>query len=53
VVAEDGRYAVRASLSGTADGAERLGRDVAAELLRQGAGTIVAGSAVTSVGDDA
>jgi hydroxymethylbilane synthase len=53
VVAEDGGHAVRAWQSGTADGAERLGRDVAAELLRQGAGTIVAGSAVTSVGDDA
>jgi hydroxymethylbilane synthase len=53
VVAEDGGRAVRAWQSGTAAGAERLGRDVAAELLRQGAGTIVAGSAVTSVGDDA
>jgi len=53
VVAEDGGHAVRAGQSGAAAGAERLGRDVAAELLRQGAGTIVAGSAVTSVGDDA
>jgi hydroxymethylbilane synthase len=53
VVAEDGGPAVRAWQSGTAAGAERLGRDVAAELLRQGAGTIVTGSAVTSVGDDA
>ena len=53
VVAEDGGHAVRARQSGPAAGAERLGRDVAVELLRQGAGTIVAGSAVTSVGDDA
>lgn len=53
VVAEDGGPAVRAWQSGTAADAEGLGRDVAAELLRQGAGTIVAGSAVTSVGDDA
>ena len=53
VVAEDGGHAVRAGQSGAAADAERLGRDVAAELLRQGAGTIVAGSAVTSVGDDA
>ena len=53
VVAEDGGRAVRAWQSGATADAERLGRDVAAELLRQGAGTIVAGSAVTSVGDDA
>ena len=53
VVAEDGGHAVRAGQSGAAADAERLGRDVAVELLRQGAGTIVAGSAVTSVGDDA
>ena len=53
VVAEDGGRAVRAWQSGAATDAERLGRDVAVELLRQGAGTIVAGSAVTSVGDDA
>ena len=53
VVAEDGGRAVRAWQSGAAADAKRLGRDVAVELLRQGAGTIVAGSAVTSVGDDA
>ncbi len=53
VVAEDGGPAVRVSQSGPPSGAERLGRDVAAELLRQGAGTIVAGPAVTSNGDDA
>ena len=53
VVAEDGGHAVRAGQSGAAAGAERLGRDVAAELLRQGAGTIVTGPAVTSNGDDA
>jgi hydroxymethylbilane synthase len=53
VVAEDGGLAVRASQSGPPSGAEELGRDVAAELLRLGAGTIVAGPAVTSNGDDA
>ncbi len=44
VVAGDGTVAVRASMTGPAAQAARLGRDVAAELLRQGAGTIVAGS---------
>jgi hydroxymethylbilane synthase len=44
VVAEDGMAAVRASMSGAAAQAAELGRDLAAELLRQGAGTIVAGS---------
>ena len=53
VVAEDGGTAVRASQSGPSSRAEELGRDVAAELLRLGAGTIVAGPAVTSNGDDA
>ena len=53
VVADDGGTAVRASQSGPPARAEELGRDVAAELLRLGAGTIVAGSAVTSNGDDA
>jgi hydroxymethylbilane synthase len=53
VVAEDGGLAVRASQSGSPSRAEELGRDVAAELLRLGAGTIVAGPAVTSNGDDA
>jgi hydroxymethylbilane synthase len=52
VVAEDGGTAVRASQSGPPSRAEELGRDVAAELLRLGAGTIVAGPAVTSNGDD-
>ena len=52
-VAVGGGPAVRASLSGSLSRAERLGRDVAAELLRQGAGTIVAGPAATSFGDDA
>jgi hydroxymethylbilane synthase len=49
MVADDGR-AVRAWLSGPAADAERLGRDVAAELLRQGAGTTVVAppSAATS-----
>jgi hydroxymethylbilane synthase len=43
VVAGDGTAAVRASRSGPAAQAAQLGRAVAAELLRQGAGTIVAG----------
>jgi hydroxymethylbilane synthase len=53
VVAEDGGLAVRASQSGPPSRAAELGRDVAAELLRLGAGTIVAGPAVTGNGDDA
>ena len=53
VVAEDGGLAVRASQVGPPSRAEILGRDVAAELLRLGAGTIVADPAVTSNGDDA
>ena len=53
VAAEDGGLAVRASQSGPPSRAEELGRDVAAELLRLGAGTIVTGPAVTSNGDDA
>ena len=44
VIAVDGGTAVRASISGPAAQAARLGREVAGELLRQGAGTIVAGS---------
>jgi hydroxymethylbilane synthase len=44
VIAEDGMAAVRASMSGPAAQAASLGREVAGELLRQGAGTIVAGS---------
>jgi hydroxymethylbilane synthase len=44
VVAVDGGQVVRASMSAEAAQAVRLGRDVAAELLAQGAGTIVAGS---------
>jgi hydroxymethylbilane synthase len=48
VVAGDGMTAVRASLSGPAAQAAKLGRDLAAEMLRQGAGTIVAGSTVMS-----
>jgi hydroxymethylbilane synthase len=43
VVAEDGTAAVRACRSGPAAQAARLGREVAAELRRQGAETIVAG----------
>jgi len=44
VIAEDGTAAVRASMSGPAARAARLGREVAGELRRQGAETIVAGS---------
>jgi hydroxymethylbilane synthase len=44
VIAGDGLAAVRASMSGPAAQAALLGREVAAELLRQGAGAIVAGS---------
>jgi hydroxymethylbilane synthase len=55
VVAGDGGKAVRASQSGAAGHAEKLGGDVAADLLRQGAGTIVAGSsaAIGAPGDGA
>ena len=45
VVAGDGMQAVRASLTGPAAQAAKLGRDMAAELLRQGAGRIVAAPA--------
>ena len=44
VIAEDGTAAVRACRSGPAAQAAELGREVAAELRRQGAETIVAGS---------
>lgn len=51
---EDGGPAVRARLSGPASQAEQLGRDVAAELLRRGAGkTTAASAAASSDGDDA
>ena len=43
VIAEDGTAAVRVSMSGPAAHATRLGREVAGELRRQGAETIVAG----------
>jgi hydroxymethylbilane synthase len=42
VVAADGETALRASASGPAGEAERLGREVAAELLRSGAGRYTA-----------
>lgn len=42
VVAADGEIALRASGGGPADEAERLGREVAAELLRRGAGRYTA-----------
>jgi hydroxymethylbilane synthase len=45
VVAADGETALRASAGGPADEAERLGREVAAELLRRGAGRYTAVSA--------
>ena len=44
VIAEDGMAALRASMSGPAAQAARLGREVAEELRRQGAETIMAGS---------
>jgi hydroxymethylbilane synthase len=56
VVAADGDTALRASAGGPADEAERLGREVAAELLRRGAGRYTAVSAQKaghiSFGDD-
>ena len=56
VVAADGEAALRASAGGPASEAERLGREVAAELLRRGAGRYTAVSAGTaghiSNGDD-
>ncbi len=56
VVAADGGTALRASAGGPAGEAERLGRQVAAELLRRGAGRYTAVSAGTaghiSNGDD-
>jgi len=48
VVAGDGSQAVRASMTGPAAQAAKLGHDVAAELLRRGAGTIVAASAAVT-----
>ena len=42
VVAADGETALRSSAGGPADEAERLGREVAAELLRSGAGRYTA-----------
>jgi hydroxymethylbilane synthase len=56
VVAADGDTALRASAGGPADEAESLGREVAAELLRRGAGRYTAVSAAKaghiSFGDD-
>ena len=53
VVAADGGMALRASAGGPASGAERLGREVAAELLRCGAGRYMTMSAgQLSTGDD-
>ena len=56
VVAADGEMALRASAGGPTGEAERLGREVAAELLRRGAGRYTAVSAGTaghiSNGDD-
>jgi hydroxymethylbilane synthase len=56
VVAADGGMALRASAGGPVDEAERLGREVAAELLRRGAGRYTAVSAEMaghiSFGDD-
>ena len=53
VVAADGGMALRASAGGPASEAERLGREVAAELLRSGAGRYTTMSAAQlSTGDD-
>ena len=53
VVAADGGMALRASAGGPASEAERLGREVAAELLRCGAGRYMTMSAgQLSTGDD-
>ena len=56
VAAAGGEMALRASAGGPADEAERLGRQVAAELLGRGAGTYTAVSAEIaghiSIGDD-
>jgi hydroxymethylbilane synthase len=46
IVADDGGQVVRVSMTGPAAQAARLGRGVAAELLAQGAGAIVAGPSV-------
>jgi hydroxymethylbilane synthase len=54
VMGEDGSPPVRASAGGPPGEAARLGRDVARELLRRGAGRYVtAAAAHTSNGDDA
>ncbi len=54
MAALDGGSALRASATAPAGEAGRLGRDVAAELLRLGAATYAAGSAdYFSNGDDA
>ena len=54
VMGDDGSPPVRASAAGPPGEAARLGRDVARELLRRGAGRYVtAAAAQTSNGDDA
>jgi hydroxymethylbilane synthase len=54
VAAVDGGAAVRAASSGPAAEADRLGRDLAADLLRRGAGRYMSGSSeLTSDRDDA
>ncbi len=54
VVAADGGMALRASMDGPVTEAERLGRDLAAELLRRGAGRYMAvsGGHISSGDDD-
>jgi hydroxymethylbilane synthase len=54
VVAVDGGTALRGSVSGPAAEAERLGRDLAADLLRRGAGryTAVSGGHISNGDDD-
>jgi len=54
VIPDDGAPPVRASAAAPAGEAARIGREVARELLRRGAGRYVAGTAAhTSNGDDA
>jgi porphobilinogen deaminase len=54
VIPDDGAPPISASAAATAGEAARIGREVARELLRRGAGRYVAGSAAhTSNEDDA
>jgi hydroxymethylbilane synthase len=53
VIGDDGTPPVTASTAGPAGEAELIGREVARELLRRGAGRYVTAAAHTSNGDDA